>query len=87
MIMRALTFCLQLLVQVTPDPRAVLQRDTLEAVKWHEKQTLDDIRRNGLIALNLDVAVRRHGSGRMGEGQGMNEVWYSEGRDPMELVT
>lgn len=72
---------------MTPDPRAVLQRDTLEAVKWHQKRTLDDIRRNGLLALHVDIALKRHGSLRLGDSQGLDEVWYTEGRDPMDLAT
>ncbi|KEZ45410.1 hypothetical protein SAPIO_CDS1702 [Scedosporium apiospermum] len=63
------------------------KRDTLEAVKWHQKRTLDDIRRNGLLALHVDIALKRHGSLRLGDSQGLDEVWYTEGRDPMDLAT
>lgn len=69
---------------LSPDVRGTIQKDALEAARWYQKQSLDRMRAISLGAAGLEVRGPRRALGQ--GGSHYDEGWYSEGRDPMDLV-
>lgn len=79
---------LQQLVLLSPDPRAVLQKDALEAARWYRKQAMDKMRMISLAGAGLEVKTgRRDPRMALVTGiPGIDDGSWTEGRDAMDLM-
>lgn len=64
-----------------------MQKESLEAARWYQKQSLDRMRMISLGAAGLEVKTPRRVALASGEGRGLDDAWYSDGRDAMDLAT
>ncbi|SPO04545.1 related to COP9 signalosome complex subunit 1 (G protein pathway suppressor 1) [Cephalotrichum gorgonifer] len=74
------------LVLLSPDPRAVLQREALDTATWFQKQSLDRMRTISLKAAGLEARTPRRVVLASGDSRNVDDGWYSDGRDPMDMA-
>lgn len=71
---------------MSPDPRAVLQKDALEAARWYRKQAMDRIRMISLAGAGLEVRGGRRDPRMAAIEAAIDGGAWSDGRDAMDLM-
>ncbi|KAI4865300.1 26S proteasome subunit RPN7-domain-containing protein [Hypoxylon rubiginosum] len=72
----------RLLVAVSVNPRAAMQKKALDAAKNYEKEALERIRRMSLASAGLEVKGSHKASALGGSGSlpGVGDIWYDNSR-------
>ncbi|KAI1772507.1 26S proteasome subunit RPN7-domain-containing protein [Hypoxylon cercidicola] len=71
----------RLLVAVSTDPRAAMQKKALDAAKNYEKEALERIRRMSLVSAGLEVKGTHKPSALAGSSlPGVGDIWYDGNR-------
>ncbi|OTB04937.1 hypothetical protein M426DRAFT_320242 [Hypoxylon sp. CI-4A] len=78
----------KLLVAVSTNSRAAMQKKALEAAKGYEKEAIERIRRMNIIAADLEVRGSRKGAGGAGPVPGAGDLgWQGDSKGPSTNIS